>query len=205
MTLWTIASVHGILQARILEWVASPFSRGPSQPGIKSVSPALQADSLLSEPGKSATYWSLKVHLWIRQDTQSVISLYRSWFGFCHCGCFVCFFLDRWGRFIEVCIFKGWETNAKASYIAVTPVIPSNLKYPSILFAHTLESAAVCPYSRGLICCCSATKSCPTLWDPVDCNTPGPYKGALQQRPDSQLVSDVIDSLSRRDSFHKVL
>ena len=26
------ASVHGILQARILEWVATPFSRGSSQP-----------------------------------------------------------------------------------------------------------------------------------------------------------------------------
>ena len=24
--------VHGILQARILEWVAFPFSKGPSQP-----------------------------------------------------------------------------------------------------------------------------------------------------------------------------
>ena len=26
------SSVHGILQARILEWVAMPFSRGTSQP-----------------------------------------------------------------------------------------------------------------------------------------------------------------------------
>ena len=26
------SSVHGILQARILEWVAIPFSKGPSQP-----------------------------------------------------------------------------------------------------------------------------------------------------------------------------
>ena len=26
------SSVHGIVQARILEWVAVPFSRGPSQP-----------------------------------------------------------------------------------------------------------------------------------------------------------------------------
>ena len=26
------SSVHGILQARILEWVSIPFSRGPSQP-----------------------------------------------------------------------------------------------------------------------------------------------------------------------------
>ena len=27
------SSVHGILQARILEWVAIPFSRGSFQPG----------------------------------------------------------------------------------------------------------------------------------------------------------------------------
>ena len=40
------SSVHGILQARILEWVAISFSRGSSQPG----SPALQADALSSEP-----------------------------------------------------------------------------------------------------------------------------------------------------------
>ena len=26
-------AVHGILQARILDWVAGPFSRGSSQPG----------------------------------------------------------------------------------------------------------------------------------------------------------------------------
>ena len=42
--------LHGILQARILEWVAMPSSRGSSQPGIKPRSPTLQMDSLLSEP-----------------------------------------------------------------------------------------------------------------------------------------------------------
>ena len=44
------SSVHGILQARILEWVAIPFFRGSSQPRdqrIKLRSPALQVDSLL--------------------------------------------------------------------------------------------------------------------------------------------------------------
>ena len=41
--------VHGILQARILEWVAFPFSRG-SNSGIKPRSLALQADSLLAGP-----------------------------------------------------------------------------------------------------------------------------------------------------------
>ena len=46
------SSVHGILQAGILEWVAMPSFRGSSQPGIEPRSPALQADSLLSEsPG----------------------------------------------------------------------------------------------------------------------------------------------------------
>ena len=41
--------IHGIFQARILEWVAISFSRGSSDPGIKPRSPALQADSLLTE------------------------------------------------------------------------------------------------------------------------------------------------------------
>ena len=45
-------SVHGILQARILEWVAIPFSKGFSwhpDPGIEPGSPTLQADSLPPE------------------------------------------------------------------------------------------------------------------------------------------------------------
>ena len=41
---------HGILQARILEWVAFCFSRGSSQPRIEPKSPTLQADSLPAEP-----------------------------------------------------------------------------------------------------------------------------------------------------------
>ena len=44
------SSVHGISQARILEWVAISFSKGSSQPGDQTTSPvslALQADSLL--------------------------------------------------------------------------------------------------------------------------------------------------------------
>ena len=44
-------SVYGILQARILEWVAVPFSRRSSWPGNQTPrSPALQTDSLPSEP-----------------------------------------------------------------------------------------------------------------------------------------------------------
>ena len=43
------SSVHGVLRARVLEWVAMPSSRGSSQPR----SPTLQVYSLLSEtPGE---------------------------------------------------------------------------------------------------------------------------------------------------------
>ena len=44
------SSVNGILQARILQWVAISFSTGSSQPRDHTRSPTLQADSLQSEP-----------------------------------------------------------------------------------------------------------------------------------------------------------
>ena len=43
-------TVHGVLQARILEWVTFPFSKGSSNPGIEPGSPTLQVDSLSAEP-----------------------------------------------------------------------------------------------------------------------------------------------------------
>ena len=43
------SSVHGILQGRVLECIAIPFSRDLPEPGIEPRSPALQADSLLFE------------------------------------------------------------------------------------------------------------------------------------------------------------
>ena len=51
---WTIARQAslsmGMLQARILQWVAMSSSRGSSTPGIEPRSPAFQVDSLSSEP-----------------------------------------------------------------------------------------------------------------------------------------------------------
>ena len=44
------SSIHGIFQARVLEWIAISFSRGSSRPRTEPGSPALQADALLSEP-----------------------------------------------------------------------------------------------------------------------------------------------------------
>ena len=51
---WTVACPApwsmGILQARVLEWVAICSFRGPCIPGIEQRSPALQVDSLPSKP-----------------------------------------------------------------------------------------------------------------------------------------------------------
>ena len=46
----TGSSIHGILQARILEWVDISFSGYLPDPGIEPRSPALQADSSQFEP-----------------------------------------------------------------------------------------------------------------------------------------------------------
>ena len=43
-------TLHGILQARILEWVAFPSPGDLPNPGMKPRSPGLQADSLPAEP-----------------------------------------------------------------------------------------------------------------------------------------------------------
>ena len=52
LTLWDPMddTVHEILQARILEWVAFPFTGDLPNPGIEPRSPALRADSLPAEP-----------------------------------------------------------------------------------------------------------------------------------------------------------
>ena len=53
--------VHGTLQAWILKWIAIPFSRGSSNPGMKPRSLALWADSFLSKPPGKPNYTPVKV------------------------------------------------------------------------------------------------------------------------------------------------
>ena len=54
MTPWTVACqtplYMGILQARILEWVAIPFSRDLPDPEIETTISCIAGDSLPSEP-----------------------------------------------------------------------------------------------------------------------------------------------------------
>ena len=53
-------TVYGILQARILEWVAIPFSRDLPDPAIKHGSPAWQVDSLPAELSRKAQRGEVK-------------------------------------------------------------------------------------------------------------------------------------------------
>ena len=63
------SSVHGILQARILEWELFPSPENHPDPQIKPGSPALQVYSLLSETPERDPKWkdprslTLKIHL----------------------------------------------------------------------------------------------------------------------------------------------
>ena len=55
------SSLHGILQAKVLEWVAFPSPGDLPDAGLESRSPAFQADALTSEPpGKPI--WDLQIH-----------------------------------------------------------------------------------------------------------------------------------------------
>ena len=72
---------HGILQARILEWLTFPFSRGSSHPRDWTRSPTLQADSLPAEPQgkpKNTGVGSLSLLQWIFPTQES------NW-GLLHC------------------------------------------------------------------------------------------------------------------------
>ena len=66
--------VHEILQARILEWVAFPFSGGSSPPRDRTRSPALQADSLAAKPQRK-TVWRLLKKLRIKPPYDPAIPL----------------------------------------------------------------------------------------------------------------------------------
>ena len=68
------SSFHGIFQARILEWVATSFSGGLPNPGIEPRSPALQANSLPSEPPGKPGLFSVKANHW------RVLSREVSWY-----------------------------------------------------------------------------------------------------------------------------
>ena len=59
------SSVHGILQARVLEWVAISLFRVSSRPRDKPGSPTFWADTLPSEPPGKPKREGIYVYLWL--------------------------------------------------------------------------------------------------------------------------------------------
>ena len=58
-------SIHGIFQARILEWVAISFSRASSQPRGRTHISRISDGFFITEPsGKSKEYWACAI-MWI--------------------------------------------------------------------------------------------------------------------------------------------
>ena len=77
------SSIHELLQARKQEWVAITFSRGSYHSGIKPSSPALQADSLPSDPQVKPLRWrpqflknSSKIYIRLLKDSVLGLNYY---------------------------------------------------------------------------------------------------------------------------------
>ena len=70
------SSVHGILRARILEWIAIPFSRGSSWPrGRTWVSSISRQILYIEPPGKSQ--WDTALHLleWLKLKRLTILNI----------------------------------------------------------------------------------------------------------------------------------
>ena len=74
-------TVHGILQVRILEWVAFPFSRGSSQPRdwtqISCIAGRFFTDSYQGSPDSTDQY--SQNYYWELNVTTSIQALWRVW------------------------------------------------------------------------------------------------------------------------------
>ena len=71
------STVYMIFQARILEWIAMPFSRGSSKPKDRTrvfVSPSLQADSLPTELPWKPIKWMKQIRLFSDSFEKATLS-----------------------------------------------------------------------------------------------------------------------------------
>ena len=103
------SSVHGILQARILEWVAIPFSRECSQPRDRTWVPLIA--------GRFFTIWATSC-IWKIPKYSMFIKSHALWIGsYVH---HLMFFLStQWGVNNYVFHLRGKETEALRSVAVV--------------------------------------------------------------------------------------
>ena len=113
-------AVHGILQARILEWVAFPFSRGSSQtqgsnPGLLHCRQILYQVSHKGSP---------RILEWIAYPLSSGSSQPRNWTGV---SCIACGFFTNWAM-KEAQEPEGWVPTSKSNKTVIPnhPSLPNN-------------------------------------------------------------------------------
>ena len=163
-----------ILQERILEMVAMPFSRGSSQPRVEPRSPTLQADSLLSEPPGKPIYISIHTtHMYVLYiysffTFPSIIGYYKI-FSVVPC----------WSLLVTYYIYSA-AAAADAKSLQLCPTLcnpidgsPPGSAVPGILQARTLEWVAISFSNAWKVKSESeVTQSCPTLGNTIDCSLP---------------------------------
>ena len=138
-------TVHGILQARILEWVAVPFSRGSSNPGIEPRPPALWMDSLPLEPQgkpKNTGVDSLSI-------LQQIFSTQELNWGLLHCRRILYqlgnFFLLKYNWCLILYVAAAAAKSLQLCPTLCDPIdgSPPGSPVPGILQARTLEWVAI--------------------------------------------------------------
>ena len=129
-------SLHGILQAITLEWVAMPSSRGYSRLSDQTRSPALLVDSLPSEP-PGYKQWINKYGTVAPRRHRGLGSFNRLVNWSTHTPCFVCvsvsvhshshvrLFATPWTAARQASLFN---TNSRSSlkFMSIESVMPSN-------------------------------------------------------------------------------
>ena len=113
------SSVHGILQARILEWVAIPFSRGASQPRNRTWVSHI-ASRLFTDCATREEIW--KVGLWHRGVLRK------------HLGCFSHSMEDKTGWDWRVPSLLGALPKASGPAPLCPPPKPPAVPWPCHLF-----------------------------------------------------------------------
>ena len=156
LTPWTV--VHGILQARILGWVAVPFSRGSSQPGDQAQVSHIAGGFFTSWTTREAhlSEWLFKKLAnnqccWVYGEKRTL----RHW---------------RWECHLVQPLWKIVWRFLKKLKIEL-PFDPAILLMG--IYAETILTWKDI-YIPMFICrCCSVTKLCPTLRYPMDGSMPG--------------------------------
>ena len=157
------SSVHGILQARILEWVAIPFSRGSSRPKdwswVSCIAGRLFTVWATREAQLPMKPYVIRVPLCVLAPLLLKIFIYITATSLIQ------------GRHDLVVARSMWDLSSPArDWTCISPIARQVVNH------WTTREVAAAAAAKSL-------QSCPTLCDPIDGSPPGsPIPGILQAR-----------------------